>query len=134
MATLPPINRISKEDLKDSPAWVDRLLYPLNLFFDSVYRGLNHALTFQDNIDSQEILFQMTAGAAAVDNTAKFTVTMKNKPTGVIMKSATLVAGNYTPIGAPVFIEWFFEDGYINITAISGLTAGSVYNFIILLI
>ena len=134
MATLPPINRISKEDIKDAPSWIDRLLYPINLFFDSVYRGLNHSLTFQDNIDSQEISFQLTAGAAAVNNTAKFTVSMKNKPTGLILKNATLVAGNYTPIGQPVFVEWYYEDGYINITAISGLTVGSIYNLLILLI
>jgi hypothetical protein len=134
MSTLPPINRISKEDLRDAPAWIDRLLYPLNLFFDSVYRGMNRALTFKENIDSQEISFQVTAGAAPADNVAKFTVTMNNKPTGLILKSASLVAGNYTPIGQAVFVEWYYEDGYVNITAISGLTAASVYNFVILLI
>jgi hypothetical protein len=134
MSTLPPINRISKEDLKDAPAWIDRLLYPLNLFFDSVYRGLNHSLTFQENIDSQQISFSLTAGAAALNNTAKFTVDMKNKPTGLLLKSATLVAGNYTPIGQPVFVEWYYESGFINVTAISGLTVGKVYNFTILLI
>lgn len=134
MATLPPINRISKEDLRDAPGWIDRLLYPLNLFFDSVYRSLNRSLTFHDNIDSQEIIFRITAGAAAADNTAQFIVTMKNKPTGLILKSASRVAGNYTPIGSPVFVEWYYETGSIKITAISGLTVGVVYDLIILLI
>lgn len=134
MATLPPINRISKEDLKDAPGWIDRLLYPLNLFFDSVYRALNRSLTFHDNIDSQEISFSIKSGASASTNTNKFSVTMKNKPTGLILKTATLVAGNYTPIGNAVFIDWYYEGGFLFITAISGLTNGSTYNITILLI
>ena len=47
MASLPPIRRISKEDLQEAPDWVEKLIYPINLFFDSVYRALNGRLTFE---------------------------------------------------------------------------------------
>jgi hypothetical protein len=134
MATLPPINRISREDLKDAPAWTDRLLYPINLFFDSVYRGLNKSLTFAENVDSQELTFTLIAGATPQDNTNKFLVTMKSKPTGLLTKSVTLQAGNYTPIGAAVFVEWYYDSGSVFITSITGLTNGSTYYFSLLLI
>ena len=134
MASLPPINRLSREDLADAPGWVDRLLYPLNLFFDSVYRALNKELTFGDNIDSQELTFRLQAGVTPEDNIVQFLVTMKNKPTGLLLKNVTLVAGNYTPIQAAVFVEWYYADGSVNITSITGLTNLSNYDFVLLLI
>lgn len=134
MGALPPIKRITKEDLQDAPDWITRLLYPLNLFFDSVYNNLNKGLTFTDNILSQTINFTITAGASASANTAKFTVTMKQKPEGLLLLNATLRSNNYTPIGSAVFIEWYFDGTYINITSITGLADGSIYDFVIRLI
>lgn len=133
MSTLPPINRISREDVRGAPTWIDLLLGPINLFFDAVYRGFNKGLTFSENLDCQDISFQLKAGAASTNNTVKFSVTMKNKPTGLFLKNVTKVAGNYSAIGAAVFIEWYYEAGFLNITSITGLTNGTTYNFLILL-
>ena len=105
------------------------------MFFDSVYRGLNKGLTFRENLDSQEYAFQLKAGAAATNNTTSFAVTMKNKPTGLILKSISKAAlANYSPIGSAVFIEWRYEAGLVYITSITGLTNATTYDFVILLI
>lgn len=50
MAKLPVFKRIQREDFPDAPAWVDRLLYPLNKFFEGVYAALNQNLTFTENL------------------------------------------------------------------------------------
>jgi hypothetical protein len=71
MAFLPPVKRISKEDLPEAPSWVEKLIYPVNLFFDSVYRALNGRLTVPDNISGQikEISFQVRSDYNGTDTT-----------------------------------------------------------------
>ena len=51
MAKLPPLKRIHKEDLKEAPGWIPKLLIPLNSFFQNVWQALDHGLTLQDNFD-----------------------------------------------------------------------------------
>ena len=133
MATLPPIKRITKEDLKDAPAWIDRLLYPLNLFLDFTYRAMNGNLTFVDNITAQKYGFTITAGAAATDNTLKFTPTINKRPE-FILCTATEKNTNYAPIAQAVYVEWFYDGSFIQISSITGLTNGKIYDFLILII
>lgn len=134
MAGLPPIKRISREDVREAPAWVAKLLDPLNNFMDSVWTSLNRGLTFQDNIASQLYSFRVIAGATASANTTKFTLTMKTRPSGILVVSAKLVSGNYSPIGAAVYAEFTLSEKQVTVTAISGLTNGSTYDITVLLI
>lgn len=133
MASLPTINRISREDLKEAPAWIDRLIYPLNLFFDSVYNALRN-LTFVDNITSMKKSFSIKAGASATDNILTFPISMKKSAEMLFIGYVAVAESNYSPIGQPVFIEWIFDGENIQITSISGLTSGKTYNFRILVI
>lgn len=133
MAALPPIKRITKEDLGGAPAWIDRLLYPLNLFLNTIYGALNKNITLSENIDCQLASFTVIAGAAAINNTAKFMLTLKHPPTMLIVGSAQKVTGNYTPIAAAVTVDWNYDGSAINITAITGLTNGSTYTFNVVL-
>ena len=127
MAALPPIRRLTREDFPGAPDWIDRLLYPINSFFDSVYTALNKTLTFADNITSQTEKIVLTAGAAATDNTYEFPLRMKKRPEfmewNVVKKDV-----NYSPIGAAIFIEWQYDGVNVNITSITGLTNGVQYN------
>lgn len=133
MAALPAIKRITKEDLAGAPAWIDRLLYPLNLFLNTIYNGLNKNITLADNIDCQVQTFQVTAGAAATNNTAKFTLTMKHAPSMLFLGNAISTSGNYTPIATAVYIDWTYDGTNVNINSITGLTSGTTYNLTILL-
>lgn len=47
---LPSITRISREDLKEAPGWIDKLLYPINLFMGALHAGLNKNITHSQNI------------------------------------------------------------------------------------
>lgn len=127
---LPTIKRITREDLLDAPEWVDRLLYPLNLFLNTLYSGLNHGLTFKENIQSQTQSFQLIAGAAATNNTVKFLVTLGKKPTFLLCPNAVDSTGS----NVPVTVTWNYDGSNINVTAITGLSSGATYNFTALIL
>jgi len=63
MAQLPNQKRILKEDLREAPSWIDKLLYPLNSFMESVYFALNRNLNFQENIASQIYEIEFTTAS-----------------------------------------------------------------------
>lgn len=134
MAALPQIKRLTREDFKDAPDWINRLLYPINLFFDAVYSALNKGLNFQQNFAAQIQSFTITAGVAATDNTANFILTMTTKPQGLILLNASLQNGSLTPIGAAVYLDWNYDGTNINISSITGLTNGTIYTFTVLVI
>lgn len=126
MATLPPIKRLSKEDMKEAPSWIDRLLFPLNQFLDSVYRALNRNLDFVDNVKAQKYSIQLTAGAAASNNTFKFQPTLNKAPEFLVWRVYEKNV-NYTAIGSAVWIDWYYDGDYIQISSITGLTNTNVY-------
>jgi hypothetical protein len=134
MAALPVIKRIQRDDLKEAPAWIDRLIYPLNLFMEAVYYALNKNITFEDNILSQRVSFELTAKAAASDNKYVFAVTMKSVPKMVILGKCEEDAAVFTPIGGAVWIDWTYSEGTVRIESISGLSVGNTYKFELLLV
>mgnify|MGYP003136564022 FL=1 len=135
MASLPPIRRISKEDLHEAPEWVEKLIYPINLFFDSVYRALNGRLTLSDNIlgKQKETTFQVQAAYDGTDtdkwDVIKFQSELGSRAKGVYLMQITEQSdtGNFVPIGKSVFIDWEDENGTIKINYITGLTASKKY-------
>lgn len=128
MASLPPIRRLTREDFPEAPAWIDRLLFPINSFFDSVYVALNQTLTFKENISSQTEKFDLRAGAAANNNTYTFPLRMKRRPE--FMEWTVAKKGvNYSPIGAAVFIEWQYDGTNVKIWSVTGLTSSVEYSF-----
>ena len=133
MAKLPPIKRLTKEDMKEAPSWIDRLLSPLNQFLDSVYRALNGQITFGDNITAQRFTTELTAGAAATNNTFKFTPTLNKRPEFLIWKVYEKDV-NYTAIGSAVWIDWHYDGDFVQISAITGLTDTKSYIINLLII
>lgn len=134
MAGLPSVRRILKEDLKEAPSWIDRLLLPLNMFLDSVYSALNKNLTFGDNVKGQFKSFTVKAGVAATDNIYEFACSISN-PQGVILLSVVQQSNTYTPLtSAPQIASWSYSDGMIYIDSITGLTNGEKYLIKVLVI
>lgn len=43
------INKIYRKDIPEAPSWLDKLLFPLNQFMDSVSTAMRGKLTFGDN-------------------------------------------------------------------------------------
>ena len=124
MASLPPIKRISKEDLPDAPDWIEKVIYPVNLFFDSVYRALNGRLTSPENIVGQvkELNFQVISTYDGAD-TDKWEVQKFQSTIGSLAKSLQIMqvtevadSWNFTPICKDVFIDWEDENRLITVS------------------
>lgn len=130
MAALPPIRRIFKEDLgPDVPDWISRLLAPLNLVLQSIYTALNHAITFQDNIQCQVKEFNLVAGVAATDNTFDFMLTLPTKPTGLWLVAVLRTDGIAESFATAPFASWTWDStaNTIRISSITGLTSTKQY-------
>jgi len=135
MAGLPTQRRLSREDFPAAPSWFDIAMGVLNGFMNDVYLALNGTLTFGTNIAGMIKSFRVTAGATAADNTFTFTHTLKKKPEGVIPISVTAVTDNYSPVTSAVTLSWRMNDtGQIVIDAITGLTAGTIYDLKVLVV
>lgn len=44
------VNKISRQDIPEAPAWIDKVLSPLNQFMDSVSTAMRGKVTFYDNL------------------------------------------------------------------------------------
>lgn len=135
MAKLPIGDRLSREDFQDVPKElepiIDRLIFQLNNFLTTTYDALNRNLTVGDNVVGMYKALRITAGAAAGNNTLKFTHTLKQKPTGVTIVAVTQVGSVYTVLTSAVWANWHLDtNGLINIDAITGLTATKQYDLV----
>jgi hypothetical protein len=127
------LSRLSREEFKDAPGWIDRLLGWLNQFLEQVAFALNGNLTFGQNVQAQVKAFDLVAGAAPANNTLTFTTTLKVFPKLLLVGSVVQRSGNYVPITAAVSVFWRYDNGVVYVTSITGLTAGLTYDFVVLL-
>lgn len=139
MAKLPKITRIRREDLPDAPAWISKLLYPLNLFMDGVISAFKGNLTFVDNIRSQikEISFETSSAYDGTDanfDTVSFLRDMATKPQGLILLQIVKDSDTHAPIEGGVYVDWLDVNGVIEIYLVRGLAVSSKYTMKVLLI
>ena len=140
MSKLPTVRRLSKEDIPDSPEWFDKVLTPLNIFFESIYGALNKDITFSENISCNIKELTITTPAAYVTNVVastpltQFTNPLRNKPQGVITLALFETNLPFGALSIPHSVEWTFLNEKIQITHISGLTAKVKYTLRILII
>jgi hypothetical protein len=139
MAKLPVLKRILREDLKEAPDWIERLLYPINTFFDAVFQALKKNITFDENIACQlrDVNFRTTSaydGTAANWTTVSFVKTIKTKAIGVWILDIKEVADNYTPIEGATSIDWLEFEDQIEIHLVQGLKVSTSYNMKVIVI
>lgn len=127
-------SRLTREEFKDAPAWIERLIAWLNTLFEQLASYFNKGITFDSNIRCQIKEFSITAGAAAANNTFSFPCTLKVIPRMLIKGSVVQMSGNYVVLTSAVEITWRYDSGSIVVSGISGLTNGEIYEFVVLLI
>jgi len=131
MATLPASTsrKFSPADYRTAPSWFNgRFLSQLNLFTDPVYQALSNGLSFLQNFNAQYFTQQITAGATSASNAFSFKTTIKGAPLEVIKASCNLASDPTAPLTVAVDFSWYSSAGVVFVTAVSGLTTGSVYN------
>lgn len=124
MAKLPPLKRLYDSDIPGAPKWFKDIVLLLNNFFQNVTQALNKNLTFQDNIRSQIIDIKHVGGT-----TANITTNLNIPLSGILVLQAS--GSSFT---GGVFVNWKQLQQVIEITEVTGLTAGQEYNLRLLLI
>ena len=108
MATPPSIRQITREALGDAPAWVDKLLQPLNAFLQQTVDALSQGLTPSQNFAQCWVTVKLTDGVMPPPQALP---ALKGKvPKGVSVEAATFTFG--TPEGVPL-VDW-------GVTAVDG--------------
>jgi RES domain-containing protein len=122
------IKKISREELKDAPSWIDALITPLNSFMEVTYNALNKNLAFNENIQAftKELTYITPASYPTMANVT-FKNELKNRAIGVqllqIYDRAT-----YTPVLDAVYIPWILDnENNVVIYPIPGLQASRTY-------
>lgn len=130
MARVPPIKRLVREDFKDQKDWIDKLIQPINQFFESVTTGLSKGLTLSDNVDAQIQTVNFTEGDAP-----SFRVTTKGRPRGVVVTGIYNFTTPADPVTGAVFPIWEYNatDNSIKLTKIYGLKTGEKYSLTLLI-
>lgn len=130
MANLPASTsrRFNPADYKTAPSWFSgRFLSQLTLFTEPVFLALQNGLTFIQNFNAQYFTQIITAGATADLNKFSFPQTISGSPVELIVASCNVAADPTVAILSPVGVSWYVNSGTVFVTAVSGLTAGTVY-------
>lgn len=116
-----------REDLKNAPDWISRVIDPMNSFMESVYTALNKNITLSENISSfiKEITYKTpTTYPVGVDNVS-FLNELRVRATGVIILQAFDKA-SYTPVSIGN-LAWIEDTSGIVIYPLTGLQADKNY-------
>lgn len=136
MAKLPEIRRISREEVRDAPDWIELLIGPMNNFMQGVWTALSGNLTVGENIVGQVKSLQFRTGAdygnPAEDNHGftefSFKHSLRNrKPTAVILGQLYNSDTVEAPFYDPVTLSWKEANGNVTITYMTGLAISSTY-------
>ncbi len=129
---IPSFKRLQSQDYnKKYQDLTDQLFFVLNPFMDTVTQALTKRLNNADNIDSMDVTVDITAPVASTG--FKIKNTSASPIRGAQVLSCTNKSTPTDPLLAAPFVQFTVAtDGQINISNITGLTAGKTYTIRIL--
>ena len=140
MAKLPVFKRIQREDFPDAPNWIDKVIYPINKFFESTYNALNKQLAFEENVTAEIRSFEFTTlagydGTAANFDPLTFQRNLRSAPEGLLLLQISKFGlATYSPIEGDVYVDWIHEEGIVTIGLVRGLAVSTKYNLRVMII
>lgn len=135
MAPPPKKTQLNREDLKDAPKWVDKILDVINPFIQAVVAALSRGLTLQENIYSQVKTVVFTTGAAIDDS---FPLTFKSELTAPyacwVAQCIPMEASGSVSGGVSIHTWKLTTSGMVEVSYLAGLQPSTKYRctFIIL--
>jgi len=140
MANLPSVRRITREDLRGAPEWVNNLLLPLNSFMESVYSALDQNLTLGDNVSAAvtSISFKTRSdyGTASPLTDGFEMQTLANplryRPKAVAI-GGVVEKEKFSILTDPVYLHWEYLNGQIRIKYVAGLQPSKKYDINLLI-
>lgn len=132
-SNLPTIQRLKFEDYNSAADWkagFQLLINSLNLFMTPVYNILNGDVEYQNLAIPQ--LFLKTITAATV-TTFTFANPLRVAPSAVILGNCwSGISSNHPAVALQVF--WHSTGGNIVVDNIVGLSAGTIYNIVLVIL
>lgn len=132
MSSPPDFKRILREDLKEAPGWIDKLITPINQFFEQTQSLFNGQLTVGDNVAGGlvKISFSTPADYTTANGftPVKFTWSRSGSMNAILIGKIAVSSGNYTVMTKPVSLDWRQLDvstGQVNF--ITGLEPSTKY-------
>lgn len=124
---LPSTKRILREDLKDAPEWINKIIDPFNSLAENQYQAFNKNITFTENIACfTKTLEYITPSTYPTMDNVEFMNTLKTKALGVVVWQA-YEKTTYIPAVGPVYAPWIENNRSIVIYPITGLAASKTY-------
>lgn len=127
MAKIPVVQQLQRTDFPDAPAWISKLLYPLQLFMTTIIGALTNNLTYQDNFSCVINNLTFTATASADTNQFTFIWPYSRQPIELTMH-VTRTDGVTAAIYAVP--SWLLVGSNIQVNGVQGLTSGIQYNIV----
>lgn len=121
------VQQLQRTDFPEAPAWISKLLYPLQLFMTIVINALTNQLTYQDNFSAVVNNLTFVAATTADKNVFSFIWPYPRQPIELTMH-VTTADGTY-PVVFPV-ASWNLVNGSILVNGVQGLTPGTLYNIV----
>jgi hypothetical protein len=127
MAKLPPIKRLIVEEFdKEYRSLLQKLLYPVNQFFESVSNSLNNSLTFSENFAAQELDIEITAPISP-SNSTNFKSALRGPCKGIICTRVEDLTIPTDVLSSAPFVQFNNDSNQITIINVTGLTATHKY-------
>ena len=116
MAKIPPIRRLSVEDFKEQAEWIERLITPINDYFERTTTALNRNLTIAEN-------FAGDIRTVTIDGTypLKLSWSLSARPTAVLVGGIARTTGASFTQTSALQVTWQFNQaGQLQIDSLLG--------------
>lgn len=125
---LPTQKRILREDVKEAPEWINKIIGPFNNLAETIYQALNRNITVTENLAAfvKELTVTTTASYPTMDP-VELTNTLRTKAIGVLCLQA-VERLTYEAAPGPMSISWVENNGTIILSKIGGLAASKSYS------
>lgn len=120
--------RLLKEDFpEDEQPLVDRLANAFNLFLEQIYYAFNNNISIRENLLAQTITVRLNVDASGKPNNAQIKYTLKTRPLGISVLSASNVSDS-TPLSGAPFVVFTLNGDIITMSQITGLIPNKNYD------
>lgn len=119
----------------EAPAWIEKLLRPLNEFMERVYQTLDRGVAFGENVASsvREIEFRTDALYSSGEfDVVSFQSGLRTRAQACVPLQAFQMSDNDPVLSGPVWFDWRENRGQVQIRWISGLNDSTRYRIRVL--
>ena len=110
--------KIRREDVPEAPEWLNKIIDPINSFFEDINKLVNKNISNSDNINCEIKEFTLSTTDFPYDFNTKLI------PQLVTIGFIEQVADYHVALSAAITLDWTYQNGVITIENIIGLTAG----------